>query len=127
PLTQAAQQQYLQTQAVERARQRVELSQQTHARLQGLAPLWPRIDELTQRIAVLEDRRKALEERRASFQQELDALTAAPSESSLCRSFADALAVHIRARDEALVRIDQEGASLREEIKVATRALKAVA
>jgi hypothetical protein len=127
PFTQAAQEQYLQTQAVERARQRVELSQQTHVRLQELAPLWPRIDELTQRIAVLEDRRKALEERRASLAQELDALTAAPSESSPYRSFADALAEHLRARDAALVRIDQEDVTLREQIKVATRALEAVA
>ena len=125
--TQAAHEQYLQTQAVARARQRVELSQQTHARLQQLAPLWPRIDELTQRIAALEHRRKTLAEQRASLPQELDTLTAAPSESSPYRSFADALAEHLRARDEALARIDQDGITLRAEIKVATRALEAVA
>src|SRR4029077_18573029 len=71
-------------------------------------------------------RRNALEERRASLPQELDALTAAPAESSPPRSCADALMEYIRGGDEALVRINQEDVTLREEMEIATRALEAV-
>jgi len=124
--TLAGQQQFLRTEAIERAREYVREHEQKLARLQKLESTWTRLEEFAERCKSFDDQLNLLAEHHAGLASEVERQVTVPASSSPHGSFGQVIKDHERLREEAVQRVEEEITRERDILKAAAHRLQDV-